>query len=127
MAKTAADVTATEIESFRQRLRERAKRADPARKARLVHARAVALRAAQVLRERFGATRVVLFGSCLHEEWLTPWSDVDVAAWGIRPEDTFRAMGTVRGLDRSLEVDLIDVAACSPALLATIEAEGQEL
>jgi hypothetical protein len=52
---------------------------------------------------------------------------VDVAACRIRAEDTFRAMGAVRGLDQSLEVNLIDVAACSPALLATIEAEGQEL
>ena len=127
MARTAADLNATEIESFRRRLRERATRADPARKARLEHARAVAVRAARALREQFGATRAVLFGSCLHEEWLTPWSDVDLAAWGIRPEDTFRAMGAVWGLDRTLAVNLIDVTACSPALLAIIEAEGQEL
>ena len=69
---------------------------------------------------------MVLFGSCRHTEWLTPWSDVDLAAWGIRPEDTFRAMGAVRGLDRGLEVDLMDVAACFPALLAAIEAEARE-
>lgn len=127
MARTAGDLTATEIESFRGRLRERAKHVDPAREVRLAHARAVALRAAQVLREQFGATRVVLFGSCLHEEWLTPWSDVDLAAWGLRPEDTFRAMGVVRRLDQTLEVNLIDVAACPPALLTRIEAEGREL
>ena len=127
MAKTAADVTVAELDAFRRRWRERARHADPGRPARLAHARGVALRAAAVLREQFGATRVVLFGSCLREEWLTPWSDVDVAAWGIRPEDTFRAMGAVRGLDPIMEVNLIDVAVCSPALLATIETEGQEL
>jgi len=127
MTRTAAELTAAELETLRRRLREREKHGDPTRGARLAHARAVAQRAAQVLREHFGATRVVLFGSCLREEWFTPWSDVDLAAWGIRAADTFRAMGVVRGLDPTIEVNVIDVTACSPALRATIEAEGQEL
>jgi len=52
---------------------------------------------------------------------------VDLAAWGLRPEETFRAMGAVRELDSDIEVDLIDIGTCSPALLAVIEAEGIEL
>lgn len=88
---------------------------------------AVAHRAAQLLRERFGARRVVAFGSLVHEGCFTPWSDVDLAAWGLRPEDTFRAMGAVADLDPDIAVDLVDVGACSPTLLAVIEAEGVEL
>ena len=127
MAKTAADVTVDELDAFRRRWRERARHTDPGRQARLAHAQGVARRAAAVLREQFGATRVVLFGSCLREEWLTAWSDVDVAAWGIRPDETFHAMGAVRSLDPIMEVNLIDVAVCSPALLTAIETEGQEI
>ena len=50
---------------------------------------------AVLLKERFGATRVVIFGSLVHKGSFTRWSDVDIAAWGISPEDTFRAIGAV--------------------------------
>ena len=127
MARTAAELTASEIEMCRRRLRERAERSDTVWADRLTRARAIGRRAAGILRAEFGATRVVLFGSCLRAEWFTLWSDVDVAAWGIRPVDTFRAMGKVQELDRTIEVNLIDAGACSPTLLAQIEAEGQPL
>jgi hypothetical protein len=26
-----------------------------------------------------------VFGSLVHEEWFTRWSDVDIAAWDINP------------------------------------------
>ena len=54
----------------------------------------------------------------------TPWSDVDIAAWGIQPRDTFRAIGMVMDLDAEIELNLVDVGACSASLLATIEREG---
>jgi hypothetical protein len=67
------------------------------------------------------------FGLLVHEGWFTPWSDVDIAAWGIQPEDTFRAIGVVMDVSREIEVNLVDVGACSPSLRATIEREGVEL
>lgn len=51
-----------------------------------------ARRAAKLLKEDFGAQRVVVFGSLLRPKCFNKWSDVDIAAWGIGPEDTFRAM-----------------------------------
>jgi uncharacterized protein len=127
MGKTAVDLTASEVEECRRRIRERAQRPDPTWETRREQALRLARLAASLLREEFGATRVVLFGSCLRGEWFTPWSDVDLAAWGLRPVDTFRAMGVVRAIDRTVEVNLIDAGACSPRLLAAIEAEGQPL
>ena len=44
----------------------------------------VARAAANVLREQFDATRVVAFGSLAHRDGFTLWSDIDLAAWGIR-------------------------------------------
>ena len=88
---------------------------------------ALARQAAVLLREEFAVERVVVFGSLVHEGCFTPWSDVDIAAWGIRPQDTFRAMGRVMDLDAEIELNLVDVGTCSDSLLMTIEQEGVAL
>jgi predicted nucleotidyltransferase len=87
----------------------------------------VARRAAQMLRQRFHATRVVVFGSLIHEGCFTPWSDVDIAAWGIPAEETFRAIGAVMDLDRELSVNLVDINTSRPSLTEVIEKEGIEI
>jgi len=127
VARTALDLTPEEVAEYRQaaRLRWERKRREVAR--RREHAWEVARAAAQLLREQFAATRVVVFGSLVHEGCFTPWSDIDIAAWGIRPEDTFRAIGAVMDLDSEIEVNLVDVGACRPSLLAVIEKEGVDL
>jgi predicted nucleotidyltransferase len=70
---------------------------------------------------------VVVFGSLVHRGCFTPWSDVDLAAWGVRPEETFRAIGTVMDLDAEIEINLVDVETCSSSLLTMIEQEGVDL
>jgi predicted nucleotidyltransferase len=127
MARTASGLTPEEIAAYRRaaRLRwERQKQELLRRRERAWH---LVRRVAEFLRGQFGATRVVLFGSLVHAGCFTPWSDVDVAAWGIRPEDTFRAIGAVMDLEQEIKVDLVDVTACRPSLLAVIEQEGVEV
>ena len=87
----------------------------------------VARVAARLLRGRFGATRVVAFGSLAHRSWFTPWSDVDLAAWGIGPDQYYRAVALVSGLSAEFEVDLMAAERCRPALRRVIEREGVEL
>ena len=87
----------------------------------------LARKAAKVLREQYHAKRVVVFGSLLHESIFTPWSDVDIAAWGIPPEQTFRAIGAIMDLDSSFEINLVDVNTCTPSLLNAIEQESVDL
>lgn len=87
----------------------------------------VARSAAILLKEKFDVSRVVVFGSLVHEGCFTRWSDVDIAAWGISPEDTFRAMSAVMDAATDIEVNLVDVGVCRPELLAVIEQEGIEL
>ena len=87
----------------------------------------LARQAARLLEEHFNAKRVVLFGSLAHEDRFNPWSDVDIAAWGLRPEDIWRALGAVMDLDPDIEVNLVDIACCRPALRAVIEREGIDL
>jgi uncharacterized protein len=67
------------------------------------------------------------FGSLLHEVRFTPWSDIDIAAWGIPADQTFRAIGAVLDLDSSFAINLVDVNTCSPTLLKAIEKEAVEL
>ncbi len=127
MARTAVDLTPQELEQYRQTARHRARRAQKDESLRRDKAVALARRAAQLLRERFGATRVVVFGSMVREGCFTAWSDVDVAAWGLKPADTFLAIGVVHGLDPEIEVNLVDMSICPPSLSAVIEAEAREL
>ena len=87
----------------------------------------LARKAAKILREQYHAQRVVVFGSLLHEARFTQWSDVDIAAWGIPPEQTFRAIGAVMDLNSSLEINLVDVNICSSSLLKAIEQEAVEV
>ena len=87
----------------------------------------LARKAAKILREQYHAQRVVVFGSLLHEARFTQWSDVDIAAWGIPPEQTLRAIGAVMDLNSSLEINLVDVNICSSSLLKAIEQEAVEV
>ena len=84
----------------------------------------VARTAADLLRERFGATHVVVFGSLAREEWFTRWSDIDLAAWGIPPDAFFRAVAAVTGLSAEFKVDLVDPHDCRPEMRRVIEREG---
>lgn len=87
----------------------------------------LARQAAFVLRAQFKVTRVVVFGSLARGHGFTRWSDIDVAAWGIAPEDTFRAMGVVMDLGADISVNLVDVNTARPSLLAAIERDGVDV
>jgi predicted nucleotidyltransferase len=87
----------------------------------------IARQAAALLREQFKVSRVVVFGSLIRENGFNRWSDVDIAAWGIASEDTFRAIGAVMDLGTEIPVNLVDVNSARPALLTVIEQESVEL
>jgi predicted nucleotidyltransferase len=86
-----------------------------------------ARRAAELLKERFGVTRVVVFGSLVHRGCFTRWSDIDLAAWGIASEDTLRAIGYVMDLETPFEINLVDIQTARPSILKIIEQEGVEI
>jgi predicted nucleotidyltransferase len=85
---------------------------------------ALARRCAHVLQHRFGARRVIPFGSVVgHGTW-HPGSDLDLAVEGIAPEQFFRAWSALRDLlPPGLEVDLVDLEHASEALRARILGE----
>jgi len=123
MTKTALALSPEEWRAYRPGVKTDEKQ----RVERWERAWEVARTAARVLRQRFGATRVVAFGSLAHRTWFTPWSDIDLAAWGIPAGEFYRAVATVTGLSPEFEIDLLDPDTCRPALRQRIEREGIEL
>ncbi len=87
----------------------------------------VARKAAIILKERFGATRVLVFGSLAHRAWFTPRSDIDLCVDGIPVDKFFHAEAEVEALASVFKVDLVDSRECSPELLKQVEEEGVEL
>jgi predicted nucleotidyltransferase len=124
---TASELTPPQAATYRATARRRWQREQQELQQRQARAWELARCAAHLLKTRFGASRVVVFGSLVREGCFTPWSDVDIAAWGIRPEDTWRAMDALLELDTLIAVSLVPAESCRPALLAAIEQEGIEL
>lgn len=120
-------ISEAEMAEYRATLRRRREQERKLLAQRRERAWEVARRAAALLKEEFGAEKVVLFGSLLHPDRFTAWSDIDIAAYGLRPSDTFKAVGAMLGLDGNIEVNLVDVGACKASVLASIEREGVEL
>jgi uncharacterized protein len=100
-----------------------AKKANPAL---VAEARAVAAQIARELMIRFGATRVVLFGSLIREDF-SALSDIDLAVWGVPPPDYYRAVAFASGFSKTWKVNLLDPEDCSPSLRQHIVQEGIEL
>ncbi len=87
---------------------------------------AKAREAAVMLKAKYGATRVVLFGSLAHQAWFHARSDVDLAVEGIAPEAFSLAWEEAQMLvGRSL--DLVRVSAATPAVRRAIARHGRPL
>lgn len=87
-------------------------------------ARQLAAQCAQLLRDRFGATKVVLFGSAAGD---APWhsrSDIDLAVAGLDAAAHVQALNACYELlPPGLSLDLIPLESAWPQLLARIEGE----
>lgn len=112
---------------YQRAAREREERRRRALAERLQRAEVVARSAAQVLKEQFGATAVILFGSVAHNTGFHADSDIDLAAAGIAPADFWRAWAALDAIDPSFEINLIAVEEATASLKAVLETEGVAL
>ncbi len=128
MPKTAADLTPEEIEAYREAWRRRWAEEEARRAQRQERAWAVAHAAARLLKERFGARRVRVFGS-LPTPWFQEGSDIDLAVEGIPPERLGEAEAALAELAPDFRVDLVPIEEIqdAPRLLRRIEEEGVDL
>jgi len=111
---------------YKRTARERQARDRQALLARRESAWTVAHQAARLLRERFGATRVIAFGSLAHGAWFHARSDIDLAAAGIAPDDYFSAGAALDHLTSLFEFDLIRCESAPARLLQSIQ-QGVEI
>lgn len=119
--------SAEELAVYRATAQKRRERDRAAEQERRKVAWDAAHKAADLLRNKYHATRVVVFGSLVNNGRFTRWSDVDIAAWGLAERDSLHALGAVMDMDAGVEVNLVDVATCTPALLEAIELDGVDI
>lgn len=84
----------------------------------------LATQCAALLRARFGAKRVIPFGSVVGAGTWHAGSDLDLAVEGVAPEQFFRAWSALRALlPPGLDIDLVDLEQAGEALRARILGE----
>lgn len=88
---------------------------------------ALAHQASELLKQNFQAEKVVLFGSITCLDRIHDRSDVDLAVWGLNPQDYFRAVGQLLALHPDIAVDLVEIETASPRLRCAIESTGVPL
>lgn len=86
---------------------------------------AQAREAAQMLKEKYGATRVVLFGSLAHQAWFDERTDVDIAV--VDASDYFKAWADVEKFFPGKKVDFIDWGMATESLRKAINRKGIDL
>ena len=84
-------------------------------------------KASAALKTRFGARRVILFGSLTDAAWFTSDADVDLAVEGLLPELFWQAWGLVEDIIDDRPVDLVEIETAKPSLLQAIQQYGIEL
>jgi predicted nucleotidyltransferase len=120
------DVNEDKQEVYIRWLRQAASR--PAVKEKLyAHAWEVAQTAARLLKERYGVSRVRVFGSLVHARWFHEGSDIDLAVEGLKPDDYWEAVTSILFLDDRVPVELVDRTMCCPEIWEVVEREGVDL
>jgi predicted nucleotidyltransferase len=107
----------------RQALFEPAPVEQPDREALLCRVR----QAAAALKARFGARRVILFGSLADAEWFTPDSDVDLAVEGLAADVFFQGWRLAEEIIGDRTVDMVDIETAKASLVRAIERHGVDL
>ena len=123
-------ITAEEMTIYRAAAERRKRRQQDALRERRAQALETACQLAAMLRERFSATRVMLFGSSIHPHWYSVTSDIDLAVWGISPSQFYTAVAHCQDQHPEFSVDLIDMidmSDCSSSLCEVIVSEGIDL
>jgi uncharacterized protein len=83
-----------------------------------------AVRAVEVLKSQFGATRVIIFGSLVRDDLFHVHSDVDIAVAGVADDQYYRAVGVAQGIAPGIAIDVIRLEDAPAALQRAIAQEG---
>lgn len=84
----------------------------------------VAKQIAYLLRQKYGANKVWVFGSLTNKEMFNQWSDIDIAVEGISNEYYYKAVAEVISFSLEYKIDMVDIFECSPLMQENIKREG---
>ena len=93
------DISAIDLERYRASAQTRLRSQRGQREARRQRAWHLARLAADLLKTQYGAPLVSVFGSLIHPDRFTQWSDVDLAVWGLSATNWLKASAAVRALE----------------------------
>jgi uncharacterized protein len=79
---------------------------------------------AALLRDKFGVTRIKVFGSAIKVDYYWPDSDIDLAVWGLAPGTYYDAAAVVDEYSDEFAVDLVNAETCRSWLRDSIDEEG---
>lgn len=82
---------------------------------------------ATLLKEKYGAKRVILFGSIVKSDYLHERSDIDLLVEGIKSEDFLRAGADAWRVTDPFDVDIIPAGIAHKNILKKALKEGIEL
>lgn len=86
----------------------------------------LAIEIADFLKKKYGASRVLLFGSRAKERF-TPDSDIDIYFEGVSPDTALRAVGDCISLFGEESIDYRPDCFCTPYFKSRVLAEGKPL
>lgn len=123
---TAKDLSTEELKEYRKRLDQhfQNRKVD---KALLQRAWQTAHKIAAMLYDDFGATKVAVFGSLVEKDSFSKWSDLDIAVWGIRNDEYFRAIWQAEGISGLFKIDLIDFESFDASYQERIKTQAVEI
>ncbi len=84
----------------------------------------IARQGADLLKKKFGAKKVAVFGSLVNQSRFHIHSDIDLAVWGIDEEDYLRALGYLLDLTTEFSIDLVRVEETREYLQKAIDTQG---
>lgn len=86
-----------------------------------------ARKVAAMLKERYGAKRVILFGSVVKSDYLHERSDIDLLVYGIKSEDLLRAGADAWKISGRFDVDIVPAEIAHKNILKMALEKGIEL
>ncbi|MEE4356340.1 MAG: nucleotidyltransferase domain-containing protein [Desulfococcaceae bacterium] len=112
---------------FRKTARRKMLREKQEQKHRREKSLVLAKKAAEMLKEKFGAKQVFLFGSLSRNTVYDRLSDIDLAVSGMDGRAYYRAVSRLLDMEPETEFDLVMLENALPGLLQQIQKEGKEL
>ena len=127
MTRTAAELTAQEMASYRDGLSRKPVWDRPELVEHRAKAFGVVIQAAALFKEKLGAKQVMLFGSLAHVHWFTNNSDINLTVSETSTSKFYGAMSAVENLTSEFQVDLLPLEECRPEWREIILREAKPL